>query len=148
MCFDFGLRKSQLSAEDRSKETYRLWYEDWKRCCVGFDRTVSIEVDCRAVGVTTRKTWSRRTGAVHVPHSSEVYMHNCFSVGALPWVHMGLGSNHEGQEQCRYGKRKLDHSFHAPGLYQKQLPATRRCQKREWPSSPPMCAWRRPQRAL
>jgi hypothetical protein len=126
---DLGLRKFHLSAEDRSKKTYRLWDEDWNRCCVCFDRTVSIKVDCRAVGVTTRKAWSRRTRAVHVSHSSEVYMDNCFSVRALPLVHMGLGPNHERQEQCHYGKRKLDHSLHAPRLYQKQLPARERCQK-------------------
>ena len=84
-----------------------------------FDRTVSVKVDCAAVGVTTRKTWSRRTRAVHVSRSSEVYMHNSLSVRALSLVHMGLGPNDEGQEQCHYGKQNLDHSLHRPELYQK-----------------------------
>jgi hypothetical protein len=113
------LRKFHLSAEDRSKETYGFWDEDWSRCCVCFDRTVSIKVDCRAVGVTTRKTWSRRTRAVHVSGSSEVYMHNSLSVRTLPLVHMCLGPNDEGQEKCHYGKQNLDHSLHRSGLYQK-----------------------------
>ena len=143
MCVYRWLRQCHFSGEGRSHRTYRLRDKNWNRCRVCFDRTVSIKVDCRAVGVTMRKAWSRRTRAVHVTHSSEVYMHNCFSVRTLPLVHMGLGPNHEGQEQCHYGKRKLDHSLHAPRLYQKQLPArAKMSEKREWPSRPPMCALR------
>ena len=49
-------------------------------------------------------------------------MHNCFSVRPLALVHMGLGPDHEGQEQCHYAQQNLDHSPHARGLYQNNCP--------------------------
>jgi hypothetical protein len=54
--------------------------------------------------------------------NSEVYVHDCFLVRALPFVHMGLWPDHESQEQRHYGNQNLDHFSHARGLYQNNWP--------------------------
>jgi hypothetical protein len=58
-------------------------------------------------------------------HNSEVDMYNCRLARALPLVHMGIGPDYKGQEQCHYGQRNLDRFSHAPRLYQNN----RRCAK-------------------
>jgi hypothetical protein len=57
--------------------------------------------------------------------NSEVDMYDCPLVRSLPLVHMGLGSDHKGQQQCHDGQRDLDYSSHAPRLYQNNRPCAK-----------------------
>ena len=59
---------------------------------------------------------------MYVSRNSEVYVHECFLMQALPIVHMRLWPDHESQEQRRYSNRALDHFLHARGLYQNNWP--------------------------
>lgn len=62
---------------------------------------------------------------MQMSRSSDVDMHNRFLVWALALVHMGLGPDHEGQEQCHYAQQNLDHFPHPARLYQNNRPCVR-----------------------
>jgi hypothetical protein len=122
VCLYLRLRKFRHNAERRHQKAHKFRDKNRKRSCVGWNRTVSVQVDCGPFPVATRDASPRRTRAVHMSRNSEVDMYHCFLVRALSLVHMGLGPDHEGQEQCHYRQRNLDHFPHAGPLYQNDCP--------------------------
>ena len=121
MCLYLGQRKFRHNAESRRRKRHMFCDKNWNCRAVCGNRTEGIQVDCRAFGVTIQNTWRRRTRAVNMSHSSEVYMDNGFMVPAIALMHMDFRSDHEGQEQGHYSKRKLDRFLHACALYQKRF---------------------------
>jgi hypothetical protein len=122
----FGQRNFRDGAKSRRQEISKLSDKNWECCCVGWNRTESIQVDCRAFGVVARNFWSRNSLAVDMSHSSKMDMYDCLLVRTMPLVHVGLGPNHECQQQCQYGQRNLDQFSHALECIKKIDRTTRR----------------------